>query len=81
MMFEDKNKTLDKDKWRMYCNVLQNLLIDMGWPKKYAFHKLAVDSQDIILREKYQEVKNKLKNSAFPEKWPLEMGTQNTMIF
>jgi hypothetical protein len=67
-MFEHINKTLDEDKRRMCWDVLWNLLIDMGWPKKFVFHKLAADMEDINVRERYHEVKNELKNSAFPEK-------------
>jgi hypothetical protein len=73
MMFERKNKTLDEDKRRMYWDVLWNILIDMGWPKKFVFYKLVADIEDIALRERYAEVKNELKNSAFPEKRRLKV--------
>jgi hypothetical protein len=68
MIIADKKGSLDEDKRQEIWYVLWNLLIDMGWPKKFIFHKLAADLMNIQIRERYQEVKNEVKNSAFPEK-------------
>jgi hypothetical protein len=67
MIIADKKGSLDEDKRQEIWYVLWNLLIDMGWPKKFIFHKLAADLMNIQIRERYQ-VKNEVKNSAFPEK-------------
>ena len=73
LVIADKRRNLDEDKREEFWDVLWNLLIDMGWPKKFVFHKLVADLMDITIRERYFEVKNELQNSAFPEKRRLKM--------
>jgi len=61
-------KNLDKDvKEDTLCGIL-NLLVDMGWPKKFVLEKLFADIYNSTLSRLWRKKDEELGNSAFIEK-------------
>jgi hypothetical protein len=61
-------KKLDIEKPGCFWDYVYNLLVNMGWPKRFILEKLVADMFESNLRRRYREVEEEFEKSAFPEK-------------
>jgi hypothetical protein len=64
----DEYKNLDEDEKMKILPRLLNLLIKMGWPKRFVLEKFSADQQKLFYLRKYAKAEEELEKSAFPEK-------------